>query len=77
MVVVVHILNISRTKVFQNITPYGAWFHRKPNVNHLKVLGCIAYVLIDENDRVKIDKMSEKCIFIGYSNESKGYRSYN
>ena len=37
------------------------------------MFGCIEYALIDENDRDKMDKKSEKCIFIGYSNKSKGY----
>ena len=49
--VAIHILNISPTEVVRNITPYEARFHRKPNVIHLKVLGCIAYALIDENDQ--------------------------
>ena len=43
-------------------------FIKKPNVSHLTVFGCISYALIDENDRGKMDKKSEKCIFIGYSN---------
>ena len=67
--VVGHILNISPIKAMKNITPYEAWFHRKPNVSHLKVFGCISYALIDENDRDKMDEKSEKCIFMGYSNE--------
>ena len=50
MVVDVHILNISPTMVVRNITPYKAWFHRKPNVIHLMVFGRIAYALIYEND---------------------------
>ena len=34
VVVAVHILNISRTKAVRTITPYEAWFRKKPNVNH-------------------------------------------
>ena len=49
MAVVVHILNISPTKAARIITPYEAWFHTKPNVSHLKVFGCVAYALINEN----------------------------
>ena len=41
------------------------------------MFGCIAYALIDENDRDKMDKKSEKSIFTGYSNERKGYQLYN
>ena len=75
--VVVHILNNSPTKARRNITPYESWFHRKPNVIHLKVFGCTTSTLIDENGRGKMDKKSEKCIFIDDNNESKGYQLYN
>ena len=53
MAVVVPILNISPTKAVRNITSYEAWFHRKPNIRHLKVFGCITYVLIDEMTEAK------------------------
>ena len=75
VVVVVHILNISLKKAMRNISPYEAWFHRKPNVSHLKVFGCVSYELINENAQGQMDKKSEKCIFIGYSNDNKGYYS--
>ena len=35
VVVAIHILNISPTKAVRKITPYEAWFHRKPNGSHL------------------------------------------
>ncbi|PKA46730.1 Retrovirus-related Pol polyprotein from transposon TNT 1-94 [Apostasia shenzhenica] len=73
----VYLLNISPTKAVFNRTPYEAWWKRKPNVSNLKVFGCIAYALINANERGKMDKKSEKCIFVGYSDETKGYRLYN
>ncbi|KAJ0080658.1 hypothetical protein Patl1_12136 [Pistacia atlantica] len=72
----VYILNISPTKAVLNQTPYEAWKGRKPRVSHLKVFGCIAYALIKSQSQ-KLDKKSEKCIFIGYSLQSKAYRLYN
>jgi len=73
----VYILNRSPTKAILNTTPYEAWFNRKPNVDHFRVFGCIAYSHIPKENREKLDGKGEKCIFIGYSNESKGYRLYN
>ncbi|XP_044478092.1 uncharacterized protein LOC123205234 [Mangifera indica] len=73
----VYLLNISPTKAVHNITPYEAWWNRKPNVSALKIFGCIAYAMLTINDRTKMDKKSEKCIFVGYSDETKGYRLYN
>jgi len=70
----VYILNRSSTKAVPNQTPYEAWFKRKPKVEHFRIFGCIAYAHILKENREKLDEKGEKCIFIGYSNESKGYR---
>jgi hypothetical protein len=42
----------------------------------LKVFGCIVFMLTP-NSRSKLDPRVEKCIFIGYSTNQKGYRCYN
>lgn len=73
----VYFLNRCLTNSVKNITPYEAWSGRKPGVTHLKVFGCIAYAHIAEQKRQKNDNKSEKCIFIGYCEETKGYRLYN
>ena len=43
----------------------------------MKVFGCVAYAFINSEVCQKMDDKSEKCIFIGYSHESKGYRLFN
>ncbi|KAG6470938.1 hypothetical protein ZIOFF_072026 [Zingiber officinale] len=73
----VYILNRSPTKAVQNRTPFEAWYDRKPVVNQLKVFGCVAYARMLPQNREKFDEKGEKFIFIGYSDESKGYRLYN
>ena len=73
----VFILNRSPTKAVQNKTPYEAWYKEKPQVHFLKIFGCIAYALVPSEQREKFDEKGEKYIFIGYSDESKGYRLYN
>jgi hypothetical protein len=50
---------------------------RKPNLSHLKVFGCIAYVHVPDELWTKLDSKAEKCVFIGYSLEQKGYKCYN
>jgi hypothetical protein len=42
----VFILNRSPTKAVRNKTPYEAWNKEKPQVNFLKIFGCIAYALV-------------------------------
>ena len=72
-----YVLNRCPTKALQNITPYEAWTGRKPTVQHFKVFGCLAYALIPEHKWGKLDDKAAKCIFVGYSTESKGYRLYH
>lgn len=41
------------------------------------MFGSVVYSLLDASARLKLAKKSEKCIFVGYSDETKGYRLYN
>jgi hypothetical protein len=74
---VVYLMNRCPTKAVWDKTPFEAWSGRKPSIKHLKVFGCICYVQIPKEKRYKLDETSEKCIFVGYSSMSKGYRLYN
>ena len=38
------------------MTPYEAWFNRKPTVDHFKVFGCVAYSHIPKENREKLDE---------------------
>eukprot|EP00794_Sanderia_malayensis_P003565 gene3565-biopygen3052 len=58
----------------ENMTPYESFNGRKPDVSHFKVFGCDAYMHIAKEERRKWDPKSKKCVFIGYSLHSKGYR---
>ncbi|CAH9095067.1 unnamed protein product [Cuscuta epithymum] len=71
----VYILNVCPTKAVLNCTPFEAWRKKTPSVGHMKVFGCIAYTLV--NLRTKLEDKAEKCIFVGYSTQSKAYRLYN
>lgn len=72
-----YLLNISPTKAVHGITPFEAWSGMKPNINHLRIFGCIGYALTPSQQHQKLDSKSKKCIFIGYSNESKAYKLYD
>ncbi|KAE8725698.1 hypothetical protein F3Y22_tig00008235pilonHSYRG00018 [Hibiscus syriacus] len=50
---VVYLLNISPTKAVLNCTPHESWRGTKPSVNHLKIFGCLAYVLVSSQNRKK------------------------
>jgi hypothetical protein len=42
-----------------------------------RIFGCVAYAHVPEEMRRKLDDRSERCIFVGYSEESRAYRLYN
>ncbi len=66
---VVYIMNQTPTVAIHGMTPEEKLRGRKPDVSHLKMFGCIAYVHVLGEKRSKLDPKAEKCIFIGYSLE--------
>ena len=73
----VYIMNRTPTAAVHGMTPEEKYTGKKPDISHLKVFGCIAYVHIPDERRTKLDPKAEKCIFIGYALQQKGYRCYN
>ena len=72
-----HLLNRLPTKAVEGKTPYEAWFNLKPSASHLKVFGSICFIHVPDAKRDKLSEKSEKCVLVGYSAESKGYRVFN
>ena len=56
-------------------TPYEIWTGRVPNLSFLKIWGCEAYV--KRLTSTKLDPRSDKCFFVGYPRETKGYYFYH
>jgi hypothetical protein len=56
-------------------TPYEIWTRKCPSLPFLKILGCDAYV--KRLTSTKLEPKSDKCIFVGYPRETKGYYFYN
>ena len=59
------------------MTPYEPCFGVKHKVKHLRVFGCDACAHIPKDERGKFDSKAWRCILVGYSSESKGYRLYD
>jgi len=74
----VYLKNLSITKGTHGIDamPYELWFGKKPNIQHLRVWGCIAYAHIHPAKRAdkKWSPRAERLIFIGYTLLTKQYR---
>ena len=73
----VHIWNRCSTTSLDSKTPYELWHGKKPDVSHLQVWGCTAYVHIQKDKRTGIRSHMEKCVFIGYPEGYKGWMFYN
>jgi hypothetical protein len=69
-----YIVNRTPTKALKNITSEEAWTKIKPDVSHFRVFGSIAWAHIPNEKRKELQPKSEKCIFVGYSEDVKGYR---
>jgi len=72
-----YILNRCPTKSIQNIVLEEAWSGRMHSVTHMRVFGCVEYAQAPYELRNKLDSKGDKCIFVGYSDESKAYKLYN
>ena len=66
----VYTLNVVPSKSVEK-TPYELWTGKIPNLSFLKIWGCEAY--IKRLMSTKLEPQAEKCFFIGYPKETKGY----
>ena len=73
---VVYVRNVCPTSSFKGVTPHERFFSVKPDVGHLRVFGCTAFVHVPDEKRRKLDAKSVKGIFVGYPSGSKGYKVY-
>jgi transposase InsO family protein len=72
-----YMVNRSPSSALDDKTPHEVWSAKKPSLQHLRVFGCDAYVHVPKENRSKLDKKAEKCIFIGYKDDVKGYKLWN
>ena len=72
----VYIMNRTLIAAVYDVTLEEKYTGNKPDLAHMKVFGCIAYVHVPDELRTKLNAKIEKCVFIGYSLEKKGYRCY-
>ena len=69
-----YILNLVPCKYVPK-TPREMWIGRKPYLQHLRIWGCLAYVLKGKISKLKT--RSEVCYFIGYLKGTFGWYFYN
>ncbi|GJR28421.1 putative RNA-directed DNA polymerase [Tanacetum coccineum] len=72
----VYLINRLPSSVLSGKSPYELVFNREPSLSHLKTFGCLCFSTV-LNDSDKFSSRSEKSVFIGYSNDKKGYKLFS
>ena len=65
----VYIMNRTPMAAIHGMTLEESFIGKKLDLSHLQVFGCLAYVHVPDELRLKIDPKAKKCVFIGYSLE--------
>jgi len=71
----IYIKNRCPTNAFDSKIPQEAWTNMKLDVSHLKVFDCKTIAHIRHEKRSKLESKSIPCVFLGYYEGSKSYRS--
>lgn len=72
-----YILNRIPTRSVKDKISQESWSCEENSLHHFRTFGCVAYSLVPFKIRRKCDDKGEKCISIGYSEESKAYKLFN
>nr|GEW05225.1 ribonuclease H-like domain, reverse transcriptase, RNA-dependent DNA polymerase [Tanacetum cinerariifolium] len=59
------------------VTPYEKFYGEKPNLEDLKVFGCVAYERIVSKHLKKLDDRSKQLVYLGKEPSSGGFWLYN
>jgi transposase InsO family protein len=73
----VHVRNRSPTASLGRDIPYTSFYGKKPDISHLRIFGCSAYVHVQKDKCHGLSPHTQKCVFIGYPPEYKGWLFYN
>ena len=73
----IHVYNVTLITKDWFKTPKKMWSGLTPNMSHLCIFGCSAYVTINKKKRWKLDPKSWEMTFISYEQGSKGYQFWD
>ena len=72
-----YLINRVSTRTLEGLVPYECYKGKKPNIDHLRVFGCIGYVKIDKAHLKKLDDRSRALVHLGTEPGSKAYRLFD
>ena len=75
---VVYIRNrVPSKSLTEGKTPFEVWNGFKPDLSHTKIFGSTCWYVIPKSKVKKLDRRSRQAIFLGYLENSKGYKLWD
>lgn len=72
-----HLINYTPSQVLHGKTPYELLFGKKPDLDQLRVFGCLCFAHRKARDKDKFGDRSRRCIFVGYPYGKKAWSLYD
>ena len=72
-----YLINRIPTKILHDQSPFEALNKYKPSLEHMRIFGCLCFVLRPKELRNKLEATSTRAMFVGYSTTQKGYKCYD
>lgn len=76
VVTAAYLINQMPSRILNKKTPFEMLYGKKPELQHLRVFGCLCYVTT-VGPRDKLSPRAMQCIFMGYPSLTKGYRVFD
>lgn len=73
----VYLINRLLTPCLVSVPPMRFFLGSVPDYTHLRLFGCACYPYLGAYRKDKLSLKSIRCVFLGYSNVHKGYRSFD
>ena len=77
LALLLRIANATPTSRLKGMTPYEAFYGKKPDLSMLRTFGCRAYVHVQKKKRVDAPWHTMRCIYLGFEDGYKGFKCYN
>jgi hypothetical protein len=71
-----YLINRTPSSILKGRTPYELVYGFQPTLSHLRTVGCLCFSTTLNNSN-KFGSHAEKCVFLGYSNQKKGYNLWS
>ncbi|KAJ9535118.1 hypothetical protein OSB04_un001804 [Centaurea solstitialis] len=72
-----NLINRVYTRVLGDTTPYEKLYKRKPNLENVRIFGCLAHAKVEPVNLKKLDARSRPLVHLGYEPGTKAYRLFN